>query len=185
MTDVRLRYDGPSGRADFRMLGPALDTDQDLATAVTVSLFTDRLALASDPLPPGSDDRRGWWGDSFAETETDLIGSRLWLLERAKSDDNLPARARGYILEALQWLLDDGVAGQIDVEVAFFKGDQRRLGAVVTIWRIGESKAARLEFAWAWQQTTMPSMTTAHPAGTLTDDAGRALTDDAGNVLTI
>jgi phage gp46-like protein len=158
MTDIRLLYTNipPSGRADFRMVGPALDTDQDLATAVTVSLFTDRLVLPSDPLPPGSDDRKGWWGDSFADKEGDLIGSKLWLLDRTKSDDKLPLRAKGYILEALQWLIEDGLAGRIDAQVEFFRGDQSKMGATVTIWRVGELKPVNLQYDWAWQQILVP-----------------------------
>jgi len=151
MTDLRLLYNGAQGRADLRLAGAALDTSEDLATAVTVSLFTDRLVEPTDPVPPNTDDRRGCWIDSYADIPGDRFGSRLWLLNRSKSDAALPLRAKGYILEALQWLIEDGVAGRIDAECAFLQGDQRRLGAVVTIWRPGVRNPVTIKFDWAWQ----------------------------------
>lgn len=161
MTDIRLVYNNKYGTqgygyADLQLIGPVFDTSNDLATAVTVSLFTDRLADPSDPLPQGEDDRRGWWGDSYADNAGDLIGSRLWLLFRTKSDNRLPLRAQGYILEALQWLIDDGVAGSVNANCFFLPGasgavTQRRLGAIVTIYRQGTA-ALNMEFSWVWQE---------------------------------
>lgn len=154
MTDIRLVYNGLQGRADFQLVGSVLDTSFDLATAYVVSLFSDRLVAASDPLPPGTDDRRGWWGDSYADTPGDLLGSRLWLLNRAKSDNSLPLKAKGYILESVQWAVDDGIVARNDCSVAFFQGDQRRLGAVLTAFRPDGSKPPGfpLQFDWVWQQ---------------------------------
>jgi phage gp46-like protein len=166
MTDIRLVYDNQPGTAnygfaDFQVVGAALDQTNDLATAVIVSLFSDRLCDPSDPLPAHDDDRRGWWGDSYAEKSGDLIGSRLWLLHRTKSDNTLPARARGYILEALQWLLDGGVVGGVDATCFFLPNataglgggavTQRRLGATVTLYQHGLQPPA-LSFQWVWQQ---------------------------------
>ncbi len=85
--------------------------DDDLTRAVINSLFCWRRALPDDELP--GDSRFGWWGDTFEEN--DRFGSRLWLLSRAKLTDQTVLEAREYALEALQWLLDDGVASQVEV----------------------------------------------------------------------
>jgi phage gp46-like protein len=161
MTDIRLVYNNQAGTpgygfADFRLIGPDLDTTQDLATAVIVSLFTDRLADTADKLPQNETDRRGWWGDTYSDNAGDLIGSRLWLLFRATTNDRTPLIAQGYILEALQWLIADGVAGSVDVKCFFLPGatgavTQRRLGAVVTIYRQGLAPL-KMEFSWVWGQ---------------------------------
>jgi phage gp46-like protein len=45
----------------------------------------------------------------------DRIGSRLWLLARAKLTLTTVQRAQDYAEEALQWLIDDGVAARIAV----------------------------------------------------------------------
>src|ERR1700750_875151 len=73
-----------------------LDDTQALATAIIVALGTDRLAETDDVLPdPDSTDRRGWWGDYQAQEIWDgwPIGSRLWLLQRAKIEG--PGSRRG------------------------------------------------------------------------------------------
>jgi phage gp46-like protein len=161
VTDIRLLYNNQSGTpgygfADVRLVGSGLDTTNDLATAVIVSLFTDRLADAADKLPQNETDRKGWWGDTYADNTGDLIGSRLWLLFRTTANDRTPLIAKSYILEALQWLIDDGVAGAIDARCFFLPGatgavTQRRLGSIVTIFRQGFAPL-NMEFSWVWSQ---------------------------------
>ncbi|SPX13542.1 phage protein GP46 [Escherichia coli] len=80
MTDLAIIW--TNGRGDIAQDGIDMLTDDSLTTDVTISLFTDRRSLDSDTLPDGSDDRRGWWGDSYRDRP---IGSRLWLLSREKA----------------------------------------------------------------------------------------------------
>ncbi|WP_039659694.1 phage GP46 family protein [Pantoea sp. MBLJ3] len=82
-----------------------------LTRAVIVSLFSWRKAEADDN--PTQDN--GWWGDSFPTTQNDRIGSRLYLLSREKLTNKTALKAREYISQALQWLVDDGVAVRVDV----------------------------------------------------------------------
>jgi len=90
--------------------------DSTFTTALIISLFTDRRAKEEDPLPdPESNNRRGWWGDNLAEVQDDRIGSRLWLLSREKTTQDVLVRAKQYAEEAVQWILDDGLAAKIDV----------------------------------------------------------------------
>jgi phage gp46-like protein len=89
--------------------------DSGLATAILLSLFTDRRADGADPLPDGATDRRGWWGDALPVVQGDTIGSRLWLLAREKQTPKAVERAEEYAREALQWLLDDRVAERLEV----------------------------------------------------------------------
>lgn len=91
-----------------------LQSAEPLVRAVIVSLFTWRRALPDDDLP--GVDRMGWWGDTFSPVEGDRIGSRLWLLSRSKLLPETTARAKEYAQEALQWLIDDGVATRVEVE---------------------------------------------------------------------
>ena len=72
--------------------------DDGLMTAVTISVFTDRLARDDDPLPesmPGQvSDRQGWWGDLMRlDGRAAPIGSRLWLLNREKETQEVVNRA--------------------------------------------------------------------------------------------
>lgn len=83
-----------------------------LPRAVIISLFSWRRAETDDnaPLP------MGWWGDTYPTVTGDRIGSRLWLLGREKITNDMLNRARSYATEALQWMLDDGVAARVDVD---------------------------------------------------------------------
>jgi phage gp46-like protein len=85
-----------------------------LPRAVIISLFTWGRARPDDSLP--GTDRMGWWGDTYAAVEGDRIGSRLWLLARAKILKDTPKHAKEYAEEALAWLITDGAASQVVVK---------------------------------------------------------------------
>lgn len=146
MTDIATIWDPVSGRGDWAMAGADLASGNDLVTAVLISLFTDRSAHEDDVIPDGSTDRRGWLGD---EGETVPIGSRLWLLARRKETAQTLADAKTYMAEALQWLIDDGVAGSIDIYAEWSK--PAFMGARITIYQPGKAAPVMMNFTWAWQ----------------------------------
>ncbi len=120
MADLMLAWDATNGVADLVLAGGDLVLDQSLQTAVLVSLGTDRLAEVDDELPDNSGDRRGWVGDVITAGGTvDLIGSRLWLLNRAKQIPETARRAEIYALEALAWMTEDGVADSVTALCTF------------------------------------------------------------------
>jgi phage gp46-like protein len=95
-----------------------IQRDEGLRTAILISLFTDR-HVPEDELPSGQTHRRGWWGDMFLEIDKDEIGSKLWLLERSKQTLETESDAEEYVREALQWMIEDGIANNISVEAEF------------------------------------------------------------------
>lgn len=120
-TDIRINWDVDLSEGDFGLTinQGDLDTDEGIETAIIISLFTDRRADDDDILPNNNNtDKRGWWGDQISpEVENDQIGSRLWLLERSKTENSVLIKAKIYIEESLQWLIDDGIASKINVYV--------------------------------------------------------------------
>lgn len=123
LSDIALQWNNTITAADIAMNGPDLLADDGLNTAIILSLLTDRVAAPGDILPdPASLDRRGWWADAFLPPvggKPDFMGSRLWLLRRAVQNNETLIRAKHYAAEALQWLLDDGVAGALDITPSY------------------------------------------------------------------
>lgn len=120
-----------------------LVADESLTTAVVLSLMTDRTALASDV--PVGEDRRGWWADAFTDRDGDHFGSRLWLLAREKQLPQTLVRAEAYVREALQWVVDDGLASGMDVAV--FAPQRGWLIAQVVLHLVAGSR--RFRFEWS------------------------------------
>ena len=109
--DIKIRWDIGLMAGDLSVVDEDLESESGLETAVIISLFTDRRARDDDELPdPNNSDKRGWWGDLVAEVADDQIGSRLWLLERAKTTENVLVKAKEYAEESLSWMIEDGVA---------------------------------------------------------------------------
>lgn len=104
----------PFGGLDLEVRSGDLVMDRGLATAVVVSLWTDRRAGEDDGLGI-DDDPRGYWADR----EGDRWGSRLWLLDRALKNDDTLRRAEDYALEGLDWLKSAGIAQDVKVQAAW------------------------------------------------------------------
>jgi phage gp46-like protein len=159
MTDVALRW--IDGEADVVVDRADLLAEEGLETAVLLSLFLDARAEPSDQLPNASDGRRGWWGDQFSEVANDRIGSKLWLLVRAKRENETLERARRYSEEALAWMTDDGIASTIAVETSFVSiaeltaSDVRPYEFALVIYvQVTKPDGMReaFRFAWQWQK---------------------------------
>jgi len=163
MPDIRLvqdaRWPRYSVSADWSLLSDGtLDDTQALASAVIVALGTDRLATPDDILPdPDSNDRAGWWGDMDAAElfKGWPIGTRLWLLRRAKivgpedPEGSTVARVEEYIREALQPFIDSRIATEFTVEAS--RVDVQRIEASVVIYR-GPKRPVDLRFEVLWDE---------------------------------
>lgn len=126
-----------------------LEREEGLGTAVLISLFTDRRAEKDDPVDD-INDRRGWWADQTTENN-DKIGSKLWLLNRSKTTTENIRKAKIYIEEALQWMIDDGVAAKLIVNTFRF-GDpgNDRLGASIQILQ-ADGEIVAFEYLDLWE----------------------------------
>jgi phage gp46-like protein len=136
-----------------------LDETQQLASAVLVALNTDALADPSEVLPdPRDDNRRGWWGDLNADTIWNgwPIGSKLWLLSRAKILDAgaregaTITRIENYIKRALQPFIDNRICSRVSVTAT--QVTDSRIDATVILYR-GPKSAIQLEFQPLWDDT--------------------------------
>lgn len=114
-----------------------------LPRAVIISLFSWRRANPDDNAPVPM----GWWGDTYPTVTGDRIGSRLWLLGREKIINNTLNRARDYAIEALQWLIDDGVAARVEVSAVRSSMDEALL-TIDIYQRDGSSWNMRFDEFW-------------------------------------
>jgi phage gp46-like protein len=110
--DIKFFYTqfGDLAPADNKWDGDINDvvSDPGLETAILISLFSDRRASAEDVIPDLlEDNRRGWWADALLN---DKVGSKLWLLSREKTGQNLNAVIEEYVNDALKWMVTDGIA---------------------------------------------------------------------------
>jgi phage gp46-like protein len=107
----------PNLTFDWAVAAGDLAGDGSLVTPVALSLFLDRVANDDDIIPDGSGDRRGSWIDAYLPPlpngMPDHLGSRLWLLARAKQIQETLNLAEAYGYESLQWMELDGVAQSV------------------------------------------------------------------------
>lgn len=139
-----------------------LDNSDELRTAVVIALLTYRRADPDDVLPSFGDDRKGWWADHDAAEIWDgwPIGSRLWLLRRAKIADVItpkaapgsvatPGLCEEYIAEALQPFVDRRIISSFVVQLARTGVDE--ISGVIYLFR-GPTPAVELRFEDLWRE---------------------------------
>jgi phage gp46-like protein len=78
------------------------------------------------------------------------LGSNLWLLGRDKATQNAMNLAEQYIREALQWMLDDGVVQDIQVDVSAQGPVETRVMAVSIRLSFASGATQVIEFADLW-----------------------------------
>lgn len=105
------------------------DLQDSLTRAVIISLFSWRRADEGDDIESDVS-KQGWWGDSFS---TDRIGSKLWEILRQKLNDETIAKAQEYSRAALQWMIEDGLVTEINVEAERDSSDFNRLNLKVEL----------------------------------------------------
>lgn len=118
------------------LLKESSDNFDPLTRAVIVSLFTWRRAETDDD----TDRANGWWGDTFPTVENDRIGSRIWLVSRAKLTNATASKVKDYARQALSWMEEDGVAARVDVSAT--RTDLESLQLSVSVWQKDGSKHA-------------------------------------------
>jgi phage gp46-like protein len=157
--DIRIVWDNTQALGDWSLADGDLETGQDLETACLVSLFTDRLATPDFVPTDGTTDRRGWWADYYEDRP---LGSNLWQLDRAHQTRNTLGLARRYALDALQWLIDDGVAVRVLCDTSWL--GRNLIGIAIAIIK-PDGTVSRFMFGWAWSGlATLPSPIQMAPA---------------------
>lgn len=118
--------------------------DDELTRAVIISLFSWARARDDDQVEGSR--RFGFWGDTYDEAGQET-GSRLWLMSRSKILPDTVERCRKYAAQALQWLVDDGVADSVDVQAE--RNGLDRIDMQITINRKDDDR--RLRFSNVWE----------------------------------
>jgi phage gp46-like protein len=90
--------------------------DRSYETSIRMSVFLD--ARADESEIKQSSLRRGWFGNRELYNILHEIGSKLWLLSQQRNTVRVRNDAKGYMKDCLQWLIGDGHATKIDVEVS-------------------------------------------------------------------
>lgn len=77
--------------------------------AVLQSLLNFATAKKTDEIEQGHH-RQGWWAGQ-------TVGARSWTMARSKNTQEVRAKLKRFTEQALQWLIDEGYAKSIKVEI--------------------------------------------------------------------
>ena len=108
--DTALIYDPVRRRCDLAFENGDFQFDDGPVTPVLTAVFLDRRALPDDQVPdptiqtyaPATLNARRGWAMDFLDPNGRPVGSRMWLLTRAKQSEPVRLAAESYLREALE-----------------------------------------------------------------------------------
>lgn len=145
MQDILIQANS-DGLYDFVIDGNEFASANGFETAIPVSLFTDARAPAA--LVPEPQGRRGWIGNLLTAATMRQLGSILWVLDQARITQETLNIARLAAQDAFQWMLDDGVALGIIVDVTL----SRQSGFIINI-QITDTSNVVSRYQTLWRST--------------------------------
>lgn len=117
-------------------------TNQTLDTYILIALFEEVRATSTEI--PQANLRRGWLGNE--STPDFQQGSKAWLFEQERITGSRLAELGVVIRNALQPLIDDGLAVNIDVETPFLKDG--KVSVFINLFRDGSRVDRRFFELW-------------------------------------
>jgi phage gp46-like protein len=145
MQDVLIRANS-DGLYDLVIDGNLFASAGGFETAIPVSLFTDArapAALVSEP-----QNRRGWIGNLMTAATMRQLGSILWILDQARITQETLNIARLAVQDAFQWMVDDGVALGVLVDVT-----RAPKGALLITIQITDTSNVVSRYQTLWRAT--------------------------------
>ncbi len=152
---IGLQYSGIGNAPEYDLVNTGgIRRDEGLTTLVILSLFQDARATEEELLVAGLplDSPGGWWGDTDPEIDSDIQGSKLWLLTRAKREDATLDLAVLYADQALAWVLTTNLADSVTNTARWFETSG------LLILRTEIQRPGKLEPKWEqeWQVAGQP-----------------------------
>ena len=151
--DIRIILDPYIGHAEMLLADRDVEREPGLENAVLITLGSDREANQDDVLPDNSSDHGGWFGDELPLIETekkDKIGTRLWLLQRAKTNTETVSRTKEYLKEGFQWMLDDSVISKLVVDAWIVENTRNTVGFALGLYR-PNTESVYFKFYYNWE----------------------------------
>lgn len=137
---------------EFTEDGTDLLAAANLVNAVGICIFTDRRSNSDDIVP----NQKGYAGDALNGENELPLGSKLWMLLRGKSLPSVLIDAEKFVTESLQWLLDDGIAKELNPVASYENGNKELLRVDLEIVRLTGEK---LKFSYVWEQNLLFNVT--------------------------
>ncbi len=111
MSDLLFDFFADEYHLDLVLNNSEIQIDESLRMPVLISLFTDARCEKNE-IPKGQTSQKGFWGDSILGEKT---GSKLWLLDKSKLNNETLIKYKEYAQDVLKWMITDGIAKEIKV----------------------------------------------------------------------
>ena len=78
------------------------------------------------------------------------MGTKLWLLQRSKTIDEIPAITKEYLLDGFSWMIDDGIIDSVEISVERRRDLKTTIAFGLTFYR-PEGNSIFYSFYYNWE----------------------------------
>lgn len=110
--DIKLSYRDEE-YFDINFSGGDVEKTYSYEPNVIISVFSNKRANNSEISV--IENQGGWWGNVFTDIE---YGSKLWITYQSPTSQLTKNKIKSYIQESVQWLIDNNIASDIEVDVS-------------------------------------------------------------------
>jgi phage gp46-like protein len=117
MTDIRLNHittQGGDNYYDISFTDGDFTLERGLQTAIQMSVFCEQ-RIDDEHVPPTQ--RGGWVGNILQPVKGYEQGSLIWTKYQSNMNPELKSVLEGYLLNAFTWMIEDGIAQDVEAEV--------------------------------------------------------------------
>ena len=125
-----------------------IEREDGIRTSVLISILTDRIILEQSEQPNGPEDRGGFWGDDLQKIKSDYIGSKAWASFRGKKTPNNVNTLKERLEACLEWLIVDGVASEVIVNVIGAEDENADFGFSIDIIKPTGPENFKFDLNW-------------------------------------
>lgn len=145
MQDLKHRIN-ENGLFEISSQGGDFDTVDGFETAILVSLFTNSRRDESDISNPLA--RGGWIGNWRTAKKQRELGGLCWTVEHERLTANVLNIAREYAKNALNWMIEDGLCRNVEVETLPYKQREIQYNIAIT-----SRDGIKYDYIYLWNKT--------------------------------
>jgi len=122
MADISLTFDSAERVYDISIADNGdIATDDSFNTAIIMSVHGEKRASAAEIVRP--EFRRGSWQNELSDVDGYEVGSKYWLLESARSNQESLNFSITTLEDAFQWMIDDNLLKEVNVDgILYYRG---------------------------------------------------------------
>lgn len=145
MADVQITYINSNGNNyyDFTLTNGDFTLDYGLDTSMMMSVLCEQRIEDQSVIPM---QRGGWVGNILQIVPSYQQGSLIWTKYQSNMNSQIQSEIEGYLEDAFSWMIEDGIAKDVNVDVNLLANS--KVSATITVTKNDDTQTSTYYDLW-------------------------------------